>query len=122
MQRSEFKTLDRYLLQLKDESKDTKSKSEYKTKEFYSLVPLLLQKYPDILVRDFLDTDGTFAVAFPKDKDFKLLDALNVYLDVAQIVADTTYLNVRNTGFLELEANLMAVGECDIQGFWILLA
>lgn len=120
MNRNEFKPQPRYLLALKDEKRDENTPTLLKSKEFYSIMPMFLQKYPDAYIRDFLDTDGTFAIAFPSTKSFSLLDALNVYTDVVDTLEYTTYTHHKNTGFIEI------AGEKDsdvppLTGFWVLI-
>lgn len=124
MHRNEFKTLEKYLQQLSDEKAATKSErtvviNDYKGKAFYSLIPLLLQKYPDVLVRDNLHVDSTFAVVFPKYKTFYLLEALNVYLDTVDMLKEATYAEVKQTGFITLKSDDLK--EPELTGFWILL-
>lgn len=126
MQQNEFKTLEKYRLQLKDEKheleRDEKKAREDKlahysrspkSKEFYSIVPAFLNELPnDILIRDFLDTDRTFAVVLPKDSLLSLRAGVNLYQNVRDVISAVTYTKVRQDGFVTLE---------DSEGFWIAL-
>lgn len=118
MNRTEFKTQPNYLLALKDEAKDKKVVSPVRSREFYSLIPLLLEKYPLARIRDYLEVDGTFAVLFPKTTSFELLSAINLYLDLTDTLEFTTYTDTKQVGFINYEAT-----ESDdaLEGFWVLV-
>lgn len=120
MDRNEFRPVEKYLLSLRDEKKDEKFESDYKSKEFYTIIPLLLQKYPAAYVRDNLDVDGTFAIAFSNSVTFSLRSALDLYLDLQDSLAFTTYSQVTNTGFIELTGELGSHIP-PLTGFWVLL-
>src|SRR6476620_10354859 len=129
MHLNELKPLDKYLLTLKDEQTERAATmkaergltySDYKSKAFYSLVPLLLQKYPEIRIRDNLNVDRTFAVVFPRYKSFRLLEAVNVYLDLIDTLEEATYAKSKNTGFINLHSS-DAKESPDLDGFWVLL-
>lgn len=82
-----------------------------KNAEFFSLVPLVLQKYKDIKVRDFLDVDGTFAVIVPTYVKFTLSDALDLYQSIRDVISVTTYSKIIKEGLIkDLEFK---------DGFWV---
>lgn len=116
----EFKTQDKYLLQLKDEKQDKDATPLLKSKEFYSLLPLLLQKYPDAYIRDYLEVDGTFAIAFSSSKEFKFREALDLHGTLIDTLKFTTYTEVVNEGFVEIPGT-RNLETPPLVGFWVLL-
>jgi hypothetical protein len=110
MQLSEFKKLSEYKATLTTMKSDKKLTSF--AKEYFSLTPVILEKYKDILIRDFIDVDGTFAVVFPKDKTPSFLEGIGLYQDLSDILSYCMYNKVTNTGFISLD---------DHVGFWVLL-
>jgi hypothetical protein len=122
----EFKTAERYRLFLKDEkqARDDKSKAKIfadtllkssKTEAFYSFVPLIIDKNPLAMYRDFIDLDYTFSLVVPSSSDFKFLEVLDTFLNTVDVLEESTYLKVKNHGFVRLGS------EEKYEGFWILL-
>lgn len=103
---SEFIYLNDYRKKLKEETESTT-----RSKEFGSLVPMILQKFPSIKIRDYLDTDGTFAVIVYETLNFTIYDALNLYQSVRDVVGDCTYCQVFKEGLIRDFQGF--------QGFWI---
>lgn len=118
MDNTEFRKVSNYLSKLTAEKGDDLHLSEYKSKEFYSVIPLLLKKYPNAYVRDYLDIDGTFALAFESNYGQSFTGAISIYLDTVQLLEQLTYSRVKNTGLISLDAGITSM---PLYGFWILL-
>jgi hypothetical protein len=108
MNLNEFKTLYEYKKSMVEPDQTTSLKGM----EFNSLVGVVLQQFPHIKIRDFIDVDSTFAVIMSDYSKLSLREALNLYQSIRDIVAATTYSNVINEGLITLDHE---------SGFWIQL-
>lgn len=117
MDLTEFKSLYKYLDQMKVESKDSNLET-CKNKEFYTFMAAVLQTRAkkSLLVRDFLDTDSTFGV-ISHMSDFTLREALDLYLDIKDVLESTTYAKVKNSGLITIHEGNNPFTE--YTGFWV---
>jgi hypothetical protein len=108
MDRSEFKKLKDYIQDLKKEENST-----VKGKEFVSLVPLILQAQEGrlLLIRDYLEIDGTFAVIIDCYSKIGFAQALDFYQSVCEIIEQTTYSHIEQEGIIRDFGSY--------EGFWI---
>lgn len=106
MRESEFITLEQYRLKLVEETEST-----VKNAEFDSLIPLLLNQYPEIKIRDYLDIDGTFSVIFGYEKNIDYITGIKLYTEIIDLITLTTYVEYAETGFINFDKS---------KGFWIL--
>jgi hypothetical protein len=105
MQLNEFLYFSDYVKKLKEEE------STFKGKEFSSLVPIILQRFTNIKIRDFIDVDGTFAIITYNTTSFSLYDAINLYQSIRDVVGDCTYMTPKREGLIQDFSGY--------QGFWI---
>lgn len=114
MEKSEFIPVATYLENLKTESKSAKI-TEIKNSQYYSLMPMLLKKYPNAYIRDYLEIDNTFAIAFKTPCNLGFIEVIDLYLDLETYLEAVTFMDVKNTGFIKED---MVPG---FEGFWILI-
>jgi hypothetical protein len=113
MQLSEFKAVSAYKKELEQQAKDRNHKEHHRRcAQFFSLMPLMLEKHKNAQIRDNLEVDGTFAVIFKKGEGPDFVEAISLYQDIRDVSEVTTYQKVRNMGFIDLDDN---------EGFWVLL-
>lgn len=106
MDLSEFKSV----TQFSRDCKEDKNENSIKPAHFGSLMTTALQGYGNLLVRDFLDVDRTFAIV--AKQSFDLQDAVRLLQDVKDYIEMTTYDKVKNVGLINLN---------EYTGFWILI-
>lgn len=107
MNLSEYESIKDYLVRLKND----KSVETVKPKEFYTIMSSELSKYPGIMVRDYLDIDGTFSVIL-KNYVQSPYEILNCYQTIRYTLEDMLYTDTILEGLVKLEG---------YEGFWIKL-
>lgn len=118
MNRNEFKPVAKYLLDLKDQKNDPKFVSYNKGKDFFAIVPLYLEKFPYLYIRDNIDIDGTFAFIFDNNIVWTFKEVVDFYESLQVMLGQSTYTSVRNTGFIDYEAD---DGREQATGMWFQL-
>ena len=117
MKISEFKSMSKYLADIEEERKPKDKREQLmngtvRNAEFFSLIPLILEKHQEARVRDMLEVDATFAIVFPKSDTPKFIESISLYQDVQDICSHTLYTRVKNTGLIDMDGFV---------GFWVLL-
>ena len=116
----EFKTIEKYLEELKnpptlpkwEKPKDSVKNAAFPTVMSAFLTPIQIHNF---YVRDYLDKDSTFAMVTNTDTGVTSFgDMLKIYLDAKDYIEQVTYMKAKNTGIIEF---------FDVEhyytGFWI---
>lgn len=116
----EFRTVEKYLEDIKnppDTKKWEKPKDSVKNSAFPTVMGAFLSplKPYNLLVRDYLDKDGTFSLIIKfSDEDLMCFsDFIKIYLDTKDYIEQVTYMKVKNTGIITL------TDPSEYSGFWM---